>query len=391
MGRALVENNLEAQRLKLEAKRIVNEHKAKMDELRIREKELDAALARAATDAASISAPRASVYAAVATLVGGLIGALINGFFTNKTGVDIEQEKALAAIQLEKVKFETGIILKGLGATDQPTAVKALKFFANAGLIPDYEQKVISLATENNGSSVPSLVENNANDMARFDPLGDSKQGLLRLVAQIKVHNLFACSGILLPHHLVLTASHCVNFSDANIYSVSFGKETATEFSVKNIKIKKEVGTALLEYNDNDKTGPVVDSYKFSFRNPVPGEQMYVLFRPGSINDIRMSYANCSVSDSQPADGAPLAALGFGDSGSRFYFTCPLIAGASGAPIFSRTDEIIGMVQGGGGKETDSMTGWAIHELGFGVKGGAIVSANAELADLNVGAPPSPP
>src|SRR3954467_10673962 len=146
--------DLEQLRYELDVKRVEYERETKLQELRLREKEFDASHGKAAAEAKSISAPRATVYAAVATLTGGIIGALINGFFVNKTSIGVESEKGAAAIDLEKIKFQTGLILKAIETRDQPTAVKTLQFFANAGLIPTYEKKVLELAAKDEGASI---------------------------------------------------------------------------------------------------------------------------------------------------------------------------------------------------------------------------------------------
>jgi hypothetical protein len=149
--------SIERQRLDIESKRADDEHMARLEDLRLREKELDVALAKANAESKGITAPRATVYAAAATLVGGLIGAIINGFYTSQTNLGVESEKGVAAIQLEKLKFETGLILKAIETRDQPGAVKTLQFFAEAGLIPDYEKKVIVLASKDKGASIPTI------------------------------------------------------------------------------------------------------------------------------------------------------------------------------------------------------------------------------------------
>jgi hypothetical protein len=150
--------SIERQRLDIESKRVDNEHMARMEDLRLRERELDIALAKANAESKGITAPRATVYGAAATLIGGLIGAVINGFYTSQTNLGVESEKGVAAMQLEDLKFETGLILKAIETRDQPGAVKTLQFFAEAGLIPKHEKKVMELASKDEGASIPTIV-----------------------------------------------------------------------------------------------------------------------------------------------------------------------------------------------------------------------------------------
>jgi hypothetical protein len=80
------------------------------------------------------------------TLVGGIVGALINGYFNNRTSIELEQ-----------VKFETSLILKAIDTRDQASAVKTLRFFANAGLISHYERRVSTLVAKENDLDVPAI------------------------------------------------------------------------------------------------------------------------------------------------------------------------------------------------------------------------------------------
>src|SRR5262245_54575966 len=107
-------DDIERLRFELEAKRVSNEHAVKLEELRLREKEFDAAQARANTEVRGITAPRATLYAAVATVIGGALGAGITGYFSQKTSLGVESTKGSAAIELERTKFETGLILKAI-------------------------------------------------------------------------------------------------------------------------------------------------------------------------------------------------------------------------------------------------------------------------------------
>jgi hypothetical protein len=72
---------------------------------------------------------------------------LINGYFNNRTSVELEQ-----------IKFETDLILKAIETGDQNVAVKTLKFFANAGLISHYEKRISTLTERDNDLQVPTIV-----------------------------------------------------------------------------------------------------------------------------------------------------------------------------------------------------------------------------------------
>jgi hypothetical protein len=63
----------------------------------------------------------------------------------------------ITSIELEQIKFETGLIIEAIKTTDHASAVKTLKFFANAGLISHYEARVSKLVLKENDLDVPSI------------------------------------------------------------------------------------------------------------------------------------------------------------------------------------------------------------------------------------------
>jgi hypothetical protein len=91
------------------------------------------------------------------TVVGGVVGSLITGYFTNRTAAETEARKSLAAIELEKIKFETALINRAIQSVDQTSAVKTLTFYATVGLIPTYKTEIMKVTTADKGLSVPNL------------------------------------------------------------------------------------------------------------------------------------------------------------------------------------------------------------------------------------------
>jgi hypothetical protein len=87
------------------------------------------------------------------SVVSGMAGAAITGWFSKQS----EEIKGGTSINLEKLKFETGLVIQAIKTDDQTKAVKTLKFFANAGLIPTFEKRVLTLTETDNGSGVPAL------------------------------------------------------------------------------------------------------------------------------------------------------------------------------------------------------------------------------------------
>jgi hypothetical protein len=85
------------------------------------------------------------------TLIGGIVGAVVTGYYNNKTSIELEQ-----------VKFETGLIIKALEIRDQPSQVKTLKFLAHAGLIGHYEKAILKLADREHDLELPAAAQRDA-------------------------------------------------------------------------------------------------------------------------------------------------------------------------------------------------------------------------------------
>jgi hypothetical protein len=104
-----------------------------------------------------ITTPLATVIAAGCGLLGAVAGAFVKGYYDQTSQVTVEETRVGGALELERLKFQADLILKAIDTEDQQTAIKTLKFFANAGIIPAYETKVLALTREDEGSAVPTL------------------------------------------------------------------------------------------------------------------------------------------------------------------------------------------------------------------------------------------
>ena len=70
---------------------------------------------------------------ALVGVLGAVIGAGITGFFSWKSGSQIEAQKEKSASELAKADFETRLIFKAVDTTSQEEARRNLIFFLNAG------------------------------------------------------------------------------------------------------------------------------------------------------------------------------------------------------------------------------------------------------------------
>jgi hypothetical protein len=111
-----------------------------------------------------ITAPRATAIGALMTLLGGVIGAGLTGYFNRS----VEQQHSLGLVELERQKFETGLIVDALRSHNPVRAVPILQFYAVAGLIPSYKDSVISLTNFEGGAKFPVNPEFEQTETAAF-------------------------------------------------------------------------------------------------------------------------------------------------------------------------------------------------------------------------------
>ena len=154
----------------------------------------------------SISATTAALLGAALTVLGGLVGALITGYFQTEATVGAEQKRGDAALELERLKFETGLILKALETPAQAEAVKRLKFFAKAGLIPRYKKEVLEIAEEDDGAAIPTLTQ----QTAPMEPITGDLTRLAGPLGRLMLDDHDICSGAMLKPWHFLTVDDCV-------------------------------------------------------------------------------------------------------------------------------------------------------------------------------------
>lgn len=72
-----------------------------------------------------------------------------------RSAMSVETYRGQNAVELAQRNFEAQLILQSIGGRDTDQAIKSLKFIINAGLIPDFKDIVLKLATENKGAAIP--------------------------------------------------------------------------------------------------------------------------------------------------------------------------------------------------------------------------------------------
>lgn len=146
-----MDESLEQQKLDLEKRRLELDAELRGREIALREREVSAARGRGI----AFTGPQATVLVAVFGLLSGTAGAFISGYFQREVGgieasgaVDVEETRAQGQLDLERLKFESSLILKAIEQEEQSEALKALRFFANAGLIPTHKDDILAMREE---------------------------------------------------------------------------------------------------------------------------------------------------------------------------------------------------------------------------------------------------
>lgn len=119
----------------------------------------------------SLTSAQVQILAAILSLASAAIGAGITGYLAGAFNVEAEVKKAvglanvevkkgLSAVELDKEQFESNLILKTITTNKIEGAIPLLKSYAKMGLIPTYEQRILTLADDQGGVGI--LVSNPA-------------------------------------------------------------------------------------------------------------------------------------------------------------------------------------------------------------------------------------
>lgn len=287
-----------------------------------------------------MTTPLATVIAAGCTLLGAVVGAFVKGYYDRASQVSVEETRVGGALDLERLKFQADLILKAIDTEDQETAIKTLKFFANAGLIPAYETKVLALTTEDEGSAIPTLRPSPSpyKPVAELAANSDAVR-LARAVGLFAYAGVGVCTAFLVEGRRAIVPVFCLGEErDANRMSLRLGYDskdgTSQDYSINQIE-ETAAGLALLRLTgDPDGKLPALS---LRFRSPVPGEAVYMIHHPRA--GPKQLSSGCYLHPERPIADLPPIFGGQGGVGLRF--TCRSEGGSAGAPVFAATDNAL--------------------------------------------------
>jgi hypothetical protein len=299
-----------------------------------------------------LSTSQLALLASLLSVLSGLLGAAITGWFSKqseevklKAGVGIEEVKGGSSINLEKLKFETGLIIQAIKTDDQAKAVKTLKFLANAGLIPTFEKRVLALAEADNGIGVPALEGPKSTPGEIYS---NTTHGTLlaSFVGYLEYEGFGFCNATFIDAKHFVTPAHCI--ADQKVDKL---KMVAADVEIQNRGVDPAVNYRAIYLNiqsiqKNDEKSIVLGT----LANPHPNLKSPLKIRAPKVGEpIRVVYFSLMgtdrmlrvVSDSQCAVRAIDSS---GLRGDQFAYTCSTPPGSSGAAIVSRFDSsIVGM------------------------------------------------
>jgi len=273
----------------------------------------------------NITAPQATVFAAALALLGGAAGAGITGWFTQGTNISVETTKVTGQLDLERLKFQTSLILKAIDTPDREVAITTLQFFANAGLIPAYDKKVLDLTTIDNGRGIPTT-------SLRYRQISELSDPRLiefaRAVGKLAFTGTasFVCTAFLIKGNITITIGHCKPQQSAE---GTFILGESDPRGPKAYKVKNE-----LPVNENSRIRAftiggdpvsVFGSIEIRTREPKVGESIALIHYPlGGAS--RVSMDGCFVMSIDQSK----------EYGLRYY--CNTQPGSGGAPILALSD-----------------------------------------------------
>jgi len=291
--------------------------------------------------ARGIGTPLATVIAAVCGVLGAVAGAVVKGYYDQASQVTVEETRVGGALELERLKFQADLILQAIDTDDQQTAVKTLKFFANAGLIPAYETKVLALTEEDEGSAVPALRPppsayrpvaelGETSDAARFG----------RAVGLFMAGESGICTAFLVEGHRAIVPTFCLpEDRDVAQLRLRLGYDsdhaTVQDLEIAGIEEADAAGLAVLRLAGDADTQ--LQTLSLNDRQPVPGEAVYMVHHP--LAGPKQLSDDCYLDPEHPlVDDAAEFSFSETDNVQMLRFTCRSEGGSAGAPVIAARD-----------------------------------------------------
>lgn len=288
----------------------------------------------------------ATVIAAIFTVAGAVSGALIKGYYDGRTSENAEQlraesalaiedRKATAGISLEQQKFQAELILKAIDTEDQAGAVKTLKFFANAGLIPSYEKKVLDLVEAEQGAAIPALrAPSEFQSVSEYNEQQDISS-LSRSVALLEVRG-YTCSAVLVQALGLIFPQYCLKSSRPEDMTAVFdfvSPDARQAGVVARIKSVESVGERLAIAQLEDGTLQQARGVPLGSRAPALGEAVFIISHPVEFGSSQRVSADCYV---LPVGPDPII-----KGEDVFSYACRTGGGSGGGPVFAKSDGVL--------------------------------------------------
>ncbi|HEX6142992.1 MAG TPA: serine protease [Geminicoccaceae bacterium] len=269
-----------------------------------------------------------TIIAAVCGLLGAIAGAGVTGYFNQS-----------AQLSVERAKFEADLILQAIDTEDQATAIKTLKFFADAGLIPSYEEKIRTLAEDDEGAAVPTLRTSPAAYRSLLELPSDSEAAKVgRSVGLFVAEGYGRCTAFLAEGHGVIVPRYCLPDAaepDGLIFRLGFDAPDAAveELPIAGIEQLDAAGLAVLSLQPD--AARRLSALPLRGREPVPGEAVFMVHHPRG--GPKQLSDDCHVDPERPISRSVFPGAGAGERPMLLY-TCRSEGGSAGAPVVAASD-----------------------------------------------------
>ena len=287
-----------------------------------------------------ISRPLAMVIAAGCAVVGGVAGAFIEGSFDQTTQITVEETRVSGALELERLEFQSELILKAIDTGDQQAAIRTLRFFANAGLIPAFKSKVLDLTTLNDGSSIPTLRTSQGWYRTIREIVENSEVAeLARAVGLFTWRGNGTCTAFLVSGARAIVPKFCLsNQQDTRNMGIRLHYDSE-ETTVANLEFSviESLGAGVAVLKVNVPLDYRLPEVPLNVRPPVSGEELYMIHHP-NVGPKKIS-ESCFVNLKNPIMEASSEFVG--QSGVGLNFTCWSEGGSAGGPVFAANDNAL--------------------------------------------------
>jgi S1-C subfamily serine protease len=268
-------------------------------------------------------------------IVGGfitLMTTIVSNSFSTRANIEAESFRAELADKAARQTLQADLIKKFAETAKVETARENLRFLVEAGLLPQYEQKIAAYL-KTNPTAAPQVGGSSEKNVTPADIVKEFRASIGYLVVEWlgpdgQVKKTVGTCFVVSKQGYALAAAHLFDGTPTNVsVQVALGSQRAPVRTAQLIRLDKESDLALIQLPNDIEYTPV----KMSHDQVLIGDAVSILGFP-SPSDLSLIFGSV---------------YSLNETGGLIGIVAAVSTGQSGSPVFNRSGEVVAIVRGG--------------------------------------------